>query len=91
MDDFKFTFFWQEEEYTANVHVEGNPPRQTFFVEVDDEELQDEFGENLEFTYADEITFSWDTPDVEGAAEFMRAVNLGLMEYLDEEEDDEAE
>ena len=87
MDNFQFPFAWQDTDYTAQAQVEGDTPRQTFLVTVDDEDLQNQFGETLTFTWIDQMTFSWDTPDVEQASDYMRAVNLGLMEYLDENEE----
>jgi hypothetical protein len=91
MDDFQFLFTWNDLDYSAQAHVEGDTPRQTFTVTVDDDDLQDQYGETLTFTWIDQTTFSWDTPEAEGASDYMRAVNLGLMEYLDGDEDEEEE
>jgi hypothetical protein len=87
MDDFQFTFSWNDTDYTAQAHVEGDTARQTFLVTPDDEDLQDQFGEQLTFTYLNQMTFTWDTPEVDQASDYMRAVNVGLMEYLDEQEE----
>ena len=85
MEDFQFTFAWNEADYTANSHViEGDP--KMYIVTVDDPALQTRFGSRLEFKEAAGGFFSWDTPELEGASGYARAVNLGLIEYLDEQE-----
>ena len=86
MEDFQFTFSWEDSDYTAQCQVSGDEARQDFLVTVDDEELQDEFGEELKFTWLNQITFSWDTPDEPEGQEYMKAVNMGLLEYLDEQD-----
>jgi len=86
MDDFQFTFSWKDVDYTAQCQVSGSDDRQQFLVTVDDEDLQEQFGKELKFTWLNKITFSWDTPDGEEASDYMKAVNMGLLEYLDENE-----
>jgi hypothetical protein len=87
MDDFQFSFTWNDTDYTAQAHVEGETQRQTFHVTVDDADLQAQFGQEMIFTWINQITFTWDNPDTDQASVYMRAVNLGLMEYLDEQEE----
>jgi|GEM_PF-2918170 len=87
MDDFQFSFSWNDNDYTAQAHVEGEAQRQTFRVTVDDADLQAQFGQELVYTWINQLTFTWDTPDVDQASDYMRAVNIGLMEYLDEQEE----
>ncbi len=85
MEDFQFTFNWNEADYTAQTHVvEGDPKK--YVVRIDDPSLQKRFGSQLEFRESTGGFFSWDTPDLEGASDYARAVNMGLMEYLDEQE-----
>jgi len=86
MDNFQFPFTWKDEDHTAQCQVSGNDDRQKFLVTVDDEGLQGQFGKELTFTWLNKITFSWDSPDGEEASAYMKAVNMGLLEYLDEHE-----
>lgn len=86
MDDFQFSFDWQGNDLNARCHVEGDAPRQTFLVSVDAPALQDQFGRELAFTWIDQLIFTWDTPEDHLASAYMKAVNVGLIEYLDDNE-----
>lgn len=84
MQDFQFSFTWQDTDYTAQSQIKGDMPKQKFIVTVDDASLQAQFGTQLEFVRSSQDTFSWDTPNVDQASDYMRAVNMGMLEYLDE-------